>query len=50
MDEIVLYNLIAGQINPAKFQVRPDFTIKFLDAGYDTPENRAIVADVIINY
>ena len=62
MDANILCQLLAQRIPPEQFQIRgeevyfidPDANNKPVDAPhtspYDTPENRAVVADVIANY
>jgi hypothetical protein len=49
MDEQVLCGLLADRIPAGQFRLRgPD--VQWTSAEYDTPENRAIVADVVANY
>jgi hypothetical protein len=45
----ILCALLAKRIQPEKFQLR-GLEVSWLDVAFDTPENRAIVDDVIANY
>jgi len=45
----ILCTLIAQRINPEHFQLW-GLEVKWMKEEYNTPENRAIVADVISNY
>ena len=49
MDGIILCNLLAEKIPPEQFQLW-GLDIHWMDKAFDTPENNAIVADVIKNY
>lgn len=49
MDAQILGKLIAKRIPPEQFQLR-GLDVHWLDMAFDTPENRAIVQDVIANY
>jgi len=49
MDGIILCNLLAEKIPPEQFQVWGT-DVHWMDKTFDTPENNAIVADVIENY
>ena len=49
MDGIILCNLLAEKIPPEQFQVWGT-DVHWMDKTFDTPENNAIVADVIKNY
>jgi len=49
MDANILCKLIARRVDPTKFQLL-GLDVHWLNEADDTPENRAIVADVITNY
>jgi hypothetical protein len=49
MDANILCTLLAQRIPPEQFQLW-GLDIHWKSSDYDTPENRAIVADVIANY
>jgi len=49
MDATILCQLIAQRIDPSKF-ILLGIDVVFHEQGDDTPENRAIVDDVIANY
>jgi phosphoribosylformylglycinamidine (FGAM) synthase-like enzyme len=49
MDADILCTLLAQRIPPEQFQLWGT-DIHWMDEKYDTPENRAIVADVTKNY
>ena len=49
MNANILCTLLAQRINPEYFQLW-GLDIHWMKEEYDTPENRAIVADVIANY
>ena len=49
MNANILCTLLAQRINPEHFQLRGT-DVHWMDDAYDTPANRAIVADVVANY
>jgi len=49
MQANILCTLLAQRINPEQFQLW-GLDVHWMKEEYDTPENRAIVADVIANY
>ena len=49
MDANILCPLLAQRIPPEQFQLR-GLEVFWVDEDFDTPENRAIVADVVANY
>lgn len=49
MNSDILCQLIAQHIDPEFFQLH-GLTVVWRDSSHDTPENRAIVDDVIANY
>ena len=49
MDGIILCNLLAEKIPQEQFQVW-GIEVHWMAKEYDTPENNAIVADVVANY
>jgi len=49
MDSIILSNLLSQRISAEQFQLW-GIDIHWMSEEFDTPENRAIVADVIANY
>ena len=49
MDANILCELLSQRISPEQFQLR-GLDVHWVPEDFDTPENRAIVADVIANY
>ena len=49
MEPSILCQLLAKQIPPEQFQLWGT-TVHWVNDAYDTPENQAVVSDVIANY
>lgn len=49
MNASILCTLLAQRISPEQYQLH-GLKVYWMSPEYDTPENRAIVADVITNY